>query len=333
MKRIAIPAVFIALLLTVSCEKELDVAEWKEISVVYAVINIKDTVQYLRINRVYSAPLDDPYHFTQVNDSVNYPQDLFDVFLEEMYEGHAIGDPVQYEPVDRQKEPGMFSTASNCVFRTNLPIKKNTEYRLKVVNKKTGHTATGMASVMGKVTIEESFSWERAFYRVNYVPEPMPEYEGSLDPKEHDNYIVRFLYWETKNGIKTTKYVDWVPTLNQLKQLNDDDTAYQMFDAYWEYLASQIEIDPTVKRQARGVDYMLALPGEELQTYITVYEQATNPHFYPDYSNMTEGAGVFGSKYYWTYFGLLLKKRTIDTISWGQHLYYHRFADSQGEWH
>lgn len=333
MKRPGILAVVFALLFAASCEKDPDIAEWKEISVVYAVINLKDTVQYLRINRVYSAPQDDPSPYTQINDSVNYPQELFDVYLEEIQNGYPVGEPVKYEAVDRQKEPGMFSNASNCVFRTNMPIKKNARYRLKVVNKKTGHIAYGSASVMGKVTIEESFEWERAFFRVNYVAEPMSEYEGTLDPKEHDHYIVRFLYWENKNGVTSSRYVDWIPTIDQLKSLNNDDTLYQMFDAYWEYLASQIEVDPGVKRQARGIDYMLSLPGEELQTYITVYGQATNPHFYPDYTNMSEGAGVFGSKYYWTYFGMKLQKRTIDTISWGRHLYHHRFSDSRGEWH
>jgi hypothetical protein len=78
---------------------------------------------------------------------------------------------------------------------------------------------------------------------------------------------------------------------------------------------------------------MIALPGNELQAHMIVYEQPTNPHFYPEYSNMSNDRGVFSSKYYYTYFGLKFKKKTVDTISWGQHLYHHRFSDSNGEWH
>ena len=99
------------------------------------------------------------------------------------------------------------------------------------------------------------------------------------------------------------------------------------------YLSEQIEVDPNVKRTARGIDYMLSLPGKEIQNYIIVNEYPTNPHFNPDFTNMSDGAGVFGCKYYYTYFGLKLKRRTVDTISWGQHLINHRFSDSRGEWH
>ena len=313
----------------VACEKDLDTAEWKEISVIYGVINQKDSVQYVRINRVYTSPHDDPLNYTQVNDSVNYPQEIFEVFLEEYQDGELVGEPIEYYPVDRQKEPGLFSNESNCVFKTDKEIKKDCEYKIRVINKETGHESWGTAPVLGGVSIKESFSWERAFYRVNYPAERLPDYEGSLDPTEIHEYIVRFLYWEFKGGETYYKYVDWVPHLLTLK--NED--SVQMFDAYWEYLAENIEVDPNIKRQARGIDYMLALPGKEIQNYIIVYEQATNPHFYPEYSNMSEGAGVFGSKYFYTYFGLQLKKRTIDTISWGRHLINHRFSDSQGEWH
>ena len=332
MKKVSVYIVFLIIISFVACEKDLDTAAWKEISVVYGVINLKDTVQYLRINRAYTSPDDDPLNYTQVNDSVNYPQDLFEVYLEEYQDGELIGDPVEYYAVDRQKEPGLFSNESNCVFKTSTYVNENSEYKVIVYNKESGHETSGTCPVLGGVNIKESFELERAFYRLNYVAEKLPDYEGNLDPTVHDNYIVRFLYWEYINGETLYKFVDWVPTQNPLKVI-DDDTTYQLFDAYYEYLAENIEIDPTIKRRARGVDYMLALPGKELESYIQVYSQPTNPHFYPEYSNLSDGRGVFGSKYFYTYFGLKLKKRTIDTISWGKHLINHRFVDSAGEWH
>jgi len=333
MRKSTIILFVLSILYAVSCEKDLDVAEWKEISIIYGVINIKDTVQYIRINRVYSAPFDDPYLYTQVNDSVNYPHDRFQVFLEEYKNGQMLGVPIQYEAADRQKEPGLFSSESNCVYRTSTPVNEDCEYKLRVINNETGHETYATAEVLGGITIEESFSWERAFFRINYVEESLPEYDGSLDPVGHEHYIVRFLYWEYVGNETLYKYVDWVPSMHHLKNIGDDDDTIQMFDAYWKYISEKIEIDPTIKRRARGIDYMLALPGKELQTYIVVNEQPTNPHYFPDYSNMIDGEGVFGSKYFYTYFGLKLKLRTIDTISWGRHLIDHRFSDRYGEWH
>lgn len=322
----------IFLSLCISCEEDLDIAAWKEIPVVYGIINIKDTTQYVRINRTYLSS-DDPYPYTQVNDSVNYPFDAFEVSLEEYKNGNLLGDPIYYEPIDRQKEPGMFSNESNCVYKLNIPIDSENEYILRVTDRQSGQEVWGKAGVLGGVTIEEAFYWERAFYRVNYYAERLPNYQGSLDPYDHEHYIVRFLYWEYEGGNTYYKYVDWVPGFNPLKEVHDDDTTHQLFDAYFEYLSEQIPLDPTIKRRARGVDYMLGLPGPELQNFIQVYEQPTNPHFFPDYSNMHEGFGIFGSKYYYTYFGLKMKASTIDTISWGRYLINHRFVDSRGEWH
>lgn len=320
------------LVLLSACNKDLDMAEWVEVSVVYGIINAKDTVQYIRINRLYSCA-DDPMNYTQINDSVNYPDNPFDVFLEEYIDKDPTGNSIQYEAVDRQKEPGLFSSASNCVYRTEMKIRPDHEYRLRVVNRESGKECWGDTRVLGHLDVEDAFSWERAFYRVDYSAEPLPEFDGSLNPDDHEHYIVRFLYWEYTNGETYYKYVDWLPTFDPLKDCHDDDTTYQLFDNYFEYLSEQIPVDPNVKRKARGVDYMLALPGSELQNFMTVYEQPTNPHFYPDYSNLHDGKGVFGSKYYYTYFGMKLRPRTIDSISWGKHLVNHRFADSNGEWH
>jgi len=332
MKKAGIILISLILFFNYSCETDLDVAEYKEMTIVYALINIRDSAQYIRINRGFSTT-GDPHNYTMINDSVNYSQDDFDVFLEEYKNGELVGDPVQYQAVDRQKEPGVFSSESNCVYKTNMPIQTDCEYKLRVIDLNTGREIWGKAGVLGGITLEESFDWERAFYRVNYVAEELWEFDGSLNNNDYDNYIMRFLYWEYANGKTYHKYVDWVPTMDPVKGINDDDTTHQLFDAYYEYLATQIPLDPSVKRRARGVDYMLALPGPELQTFIQVYEQPTNPHFFPEYNNLHDGFGIFGSKYSYTYFGLQLKKRTIDTISWGKHLYHHRFVDSSGDWH
>lgn len=320
----------LCLVFTISCETDLEVAPYKDISIVYGLINIKDTVQYLRINRGFLCT-DDPYNYTQTNDSVNYPDNAFEVFLEEYVEGELVAE-IEYDPVDRQKEPGLFSNEWNCVYRTEAEIHAESEYKLRVIERSSGRELSGWATVLGEITIKDSFYQERAFYRVDYVAEDMHDYEGSLDPYDHEHYIMRFLYWEYADGETYFKYVDWVPTINPLMEYKIEDSL-QLFDQYYAYLATQIPVNPNVRRRARGVDYMLALPGKELQNFIQVYQQPTNPHFFPEYSNVENGGGIFGSKYGYTYFGLKLKKRTIDTISWGKHLYHHRFVDSYGEWH
>jgi len=215
--------IIFGLLFAMSCETDLEVASYKEMTIVYGLINIKDTAQYVRINRGFSTS-GNPYDFTQVNDSVNYPQDAFQVFLEEYRSGELVGEPIPYEPVDRQKDPGMFSNESNCVYKTTYPINAESEYKIRIIDHNTDREISGSAYSFGGLNLEESFDWERAYYRVNYAAEKLPEYEGSLDPYDHEHYIMRFLYKEYKDGETYYKYVDWVPSMDPLKDVMDDDT-------------------------------------------------------------------------------------------------------------
>ena len=55
------------ILFVISCEEDLDVAPYEPITIVYGIINIKDTVQYVRINRGFSTT-EDPYETLVVED-------------------------------------------------------------------------------------------------------------------------------------------------------------------------------------------------------------------------------------------------------------------------
>ena len=68
MKKAASIFVLALLMLVNSCETELDVAPYKPITIVYGLINIRDTAQYVRINRGFSTD-GDPYNIVQINES------------------------------------------------------------------------------------------------------------------------------------------------------------------------------------------------------------------------------------------------------------------------
>jgi len=324
-------AIFIFL---TSCENEFDMTgEWAEIPVVYCLLNTRDSVQYVRVQRAYLA--DDPYPCMMMKDSIYYPPEELKVSLLRIEEDEPVGDTIFFHPTSRiTKEDGDFTKEGHVIYVSSGSLSGNTMYQLTVENKRTGIIAKSRTTTLGNYNLDYSFLETRYYNRAMYPPE-MLDYHSTLNPAFYKMRIVRFLYLEEKDDSVSQKYVDWIPQLQPLTKNNpeDDSLQHQFNDYYYEYLSQQIPIDPGVKRTAVGVDLILLIGNRDVFVYM---ELAQRPDYYItifEYSNIENGYGLFSSRYNYTFFAQKLKPETRDSLSWGRFLYYHRFADSEGNWH
>ena len=317
----------VLILLLSSCEKDLELSDWKDTSVVYALLNLKDSVQYIRINRAYVA--DDPYQVVGNSDSISYGIDELKITIQKLEGDTTVGDPIEFTPSFRfNKEEGLFTTKNYFIYKSIVQLEGGNEYYLEVENLKEGWIASAKTKILGNQTIAYTFIQNRYYKRPMFSPEHI-DYPRSLNPSHYHLRTTRFLYKEMKDGKVYKKYVDWVPDLTK-----DDDTSdIQFSDDFYKYIASQIPVDPNVKRQAVGVDLMLYIANEDLFIYINLINRPDAYQSVPEYTNVENGIGLFSSRYYYTFFAKKLKARTIDTLSWGRFLYNHKFCDSHGNWH
>ncbi len=321
------------ILLLSSCEKDIKLTEWKDTPVVYALLNLKDSVQYIRINRAFVA--NDPYQVVQNPDSISYGIDELKVTIQKLDGDSTVGDVIEFTPTFRfHKEEGIFTSKDYFVYRSVIQLKGNTEYYLEVENLKRGWIAHAKTKMLGNQTISYTFLQNRYYTRPMFVPEKI-DYPRSLNPSDYPKRTIRFLYKEMKGEKVFEKYVDWIPDYSKdLWFIKDDDTNdIQFGDDFYKYLASQITVDPNVKRQAIGVDLMLYIANEDLFVFINLINRPDAYQSVPDYTNIENGVGIFSSRYYYTFFAKKLKEVTIDSLSWGRFLYYHKFCDSHGNWH
>lgn len=318
---------------TFSCEKIDLRAPYKEIPVVYCLLNQKDTTQYVRINRMYQC--DDAYAYVQDADSVTYPFGEWEVFLEQWQNGQMIGDPVKFKPtLSVPKEPGPFTTDNHVLYFTKQPLLTKCEYVLKCRNLKNGHELEAHTLSLGKYNYITVFDDRRTYYSASYFTE-LINYHQSLYHPSYEHKIIRFQYLEIRDDSTSHKYVDWFPRENPLliAPMKDDSLDGQLPEDYYRYLSECIPIDPNVRRVAIGVDHMFTIANEELFRYINLYNDLSAYYYVPDFTNVENGKGIFSCRYHYTYFGKRLKPETIDTISYGRYLKNHRFADSHGQWH
>ncbi len=106
-------------LILFSCETDFDTtADWKDITVVYGLLDQKDSLQYIKINRAFLGE-GDALMFAKENDSINYPFPLR-VWLEEWdYNGNKL-QTIEFDTATTYKpdDPNaVFSTGAQRVYK------------------------------------------------------------------------------------------------------------------------------------------------------------------------------------------------------------------------
>lgn len=318
--------------LLLACEKDWNTLEkWEELYVVYGTFNLKDTAQYIRINKVF-ATHNNPYDLISVADCVNIKSSDFKVELEQWQDGNKIGSSIHMLPSsDYQKDEGDFSAENYAVFKTNHRLAYDSEYKLKVKQLNTGYEMNATIHTFGRRTLHQSFLEKRYFNSGQYKPEPL-DYNGSLIPTQFEKMIQRLLYLEITSDDTIEKILDWRPWLDHYKQ-SVEDTVLQLNDDYFIYISEQIPVVQNIKRIAVGIDKLLILNSEELELFMDLSTTNSSLHYNPEYSNFNKGAGFVGFRYYYTSFAMDLKDETLDSLSYGRFTKELNFADAQGIWH
>ncbi len=323
---ICIPALLLLLFFS-ACEKEWNtLAPWEERYAVYGIINLKDTAQYIRISRIFAIE-DDPAGYLENADSVNIQAEDFEVWMEDYLDDVKAGPDIIFHPSgDYLKEEGAFTGGHYQTFKTTQWLKVGHTYRLMVKNKLTGYTMTASVTPLGLRTLDQAFIETRYVTAPQYKPERI-DYWKPLMPDQYDIMIQRLLYYEYSATDTVRKVLDWRPWLTKSTA---EDTTEQLTDDYLKYIAASIPVKPGITRKAVGIDKVLILNDKELQLYIDIIEEQGSLHFDPVYTNFNRGTGLFASRYYYTFFGMLLKPRTLDTIAHGRFTKELGFLDSQG---
>lgn len=241
--RLYIP--FLALLIAFvvsSCSKEFNSnAPYRDVTVVYGVLNSLDDVQYIRI---YKGFLTDgnAYEAAQVYDSLYY-FDKITVDLEEYSNGRRINtwrlDTTTAIP---RETDGDMSAPKQLLYVVDNPINPENTYRLVITNTESGRVVTAETNVVGETMItspgvqtvdithtsNNSVKYENAENAVAYII------------RQYFNYLER----DRTTGVVTRKClqrnITASPTTANTYQYNPY--------ALYEFICSNIEVDNTVDR-------------------------------------------------------------------------------------
>ncbi|MCC7231622.1 MAG: DUF4249 family protein [Bacteroidia bacterium] len=286
-----------------SCSTDFNVnAPYRETMVIYGLLNVKDTAQYIRISKAYLGE-GNALVMAQQPDSINYA-DILDVSLVRII-NNTVVDSFNLSRIDTiPKDSGIFAFPYQVFYYTNHPLIDDTaRYRLTVRNRQTGVTATSVTRLAGDVNIQHPTSQDVDFSL------PFP-YTADLYPGTNSkvfDLIIRFHYTETDSstGIKTIHYVDWDQP-DQLAGQNQNSLIafhYNRSD-FWSFLGSAIPVKSGVERRVDDLpsgilpfEFRFMAGTEDLYTYQQLSLPSTSiVQDRPLFTTVVNGIGLFTSR-------------------------------------
>jgi len=156
-----------------ACDNEVDInADWKEILVVYGLLDPLDSVQYIKVNKAFLNENENALKVAQNPDSL-FLKDARVTLL------HInSGKLIELQRVNEiPKPPGVFAQDPNYLYKTTEPILENEPYKLVVESSLTGQKIQAVTWTLKKARIEApfkssnpTFSLGAKFIVISYVP-------------------------------------------------------------------------------------------------------------------------------------------------------------------
>jgi len=296
--------VFLLLFLTtfifLSCNKELNVnADWKDVTVVYGLIDQSENVHYIKVTKAFLGP-GDAMQFARIPDSSNYP-DKLQVTLEE-YDGATLKKTYDCDTtMVTNKDSGIFYYPDQLVYYTTGQLNENYQYKLRIFNNQTNKEVTASTGLVHSFTIEKP---QAPPQKITFLPGQNAEVRWiPAQGGKRYQLTIRFHYVESLKSDPTQtwqKYIDWVVFNNVKITYSSPPIAYSYYiggDGFYAFVGSQIPVDPNLNRTARYFSYIFTVGSEDLDTYMEVTEPSLSIiQERPPFSNIVNGIGLFTSR-------------------------------------
>ncbi|MBI3233137.1 MAG: hypothetical protein HYZ42_03715 [Bacteroidetes bacterium] len=275
-----------------SCKNDIDVnAPWKETAVIFGLLDMGDSAQYIRVQRIYQNDGEDAIRIAQVGDSLYFDTVVVEltakngsstVWVETLTEDNTIG-----------KDTGMFANSPSVLYKTKRPLNYKYTYYIRVYSPKTGKEYTSSTYLVGPADIVS----RPARFVISSTRNYAFTIFAGLNAKAYDVKI-RFTYKDydsiTLDSVEHT--LDWIAISNMAVSQYDlypSIVGRSMFD----FLAYSIPTKSKIYRKLVACDFHFVGGGEELLNYININKPSLGIiQKKPEYTNVTNGLGLFSSR-------------------------------------
>lgn len=326
MIKIIIGILLISIVFVSSCKTDFDVnADYKDITLVYGLLDQYDTAQYLKVNKAFLGDAN-AYEMASKSDSVNYATAT--VFIAPVDNG-TEGEKIYFDQTSEiAKLPGTFATDKNLIYKSKAALNPNFKYKL--------HVIVGGKHVTSETELIQDFSvnkpWPGSIVNFSkYDSKLLVEWQSAKNGKIYE-VTLRLHYLEEDHNVSpnvtTEKSIDWVLPTKTSSGVEGGETIKLEInnESFFNHVSSMMQPLPNVTRiiQKASIDFMFLVGGEALNTYIEVSRPTSGLNQdKPAYTNIENGIGVFSSRLHYTrdrkpdLFGRRISDETLDSLANG----------------
>jgi len=301
-----------------SCSNDFEIIEdYKDIPIIYGVISSSDPVQYIRLEKAFVDENTSALELAQIADSIYYPNATVKLI--------RLTDGKEY-PLERfnaaqeglEREEGIFPTDPNFLYRINtvdIQLIGGETYQLSIDR---GEGALPIVTAE-TIVIEDSRMLTPGpttnNIEFNYDLTNEFRWRGGENAAIYDLFL-RFNYRERVNGGDfEQKSVVWTIAQN----LNRTEFEFQGINFY-SFLSGAIPSGSQYDRRFDNFDVILVSGGKEILEFNRIGSAnlgITSSQDVPVFSNLSEGRGIFSSKYTEVRSGIGLSPKSIDSLRTG----------------
>jgi len=254
-------------LIFAACENEVDLtADWKDVPVVYGLLDRQDTTYFIRVEKAFQDENGSAFAAAANPDSLYYPPEVV-VRLENVTTGQsAVMERVNGEDYGLPRDNGEFAQSPNILYRLpagQLPFEGGQRARLSIERGDNLPLVTGEATVIGEIVPlnslntgmelaipgdrDVSFRWRAATGAKIYDLNLFFNYaeENLSNPGQFE---FKSLKWEIAKGIISS---------------GEAQEIYRVFGLdFYSYLADAIPSNPNVRRYFQTIDAQVLAGGE-----------------------------------------------------------------------
>ena len=283
-----------------TCSNEFDlIDDWKDIPVVYGLLNPSDEVHYIRVEKAFLDPTTSALEVAQIADSLYYAEDEISVKIMDTANGETFSlNRVNGTEIGFPRNDGIFLSDPNYLYTFNGDLIEARSYTFilnrgddlpevtaqfqTVKEPRISGPSVGTPLKFGRYDRETILRWFAENGKIFDVSAVI-HYEESL---------------ESDQNTFEDKSIDWPIAQNILS----DGESQIVFDinheSFYRFLGENLEVK-SVRRIFRSIDIKVESAGQELFEFVSVGSAntgITSSQTIPTYTNLSEGQGVITSR-------------------------------------
>ena len=293
---------FLILPILFSCETDFDVnANWKDVTIVYGLIDPNNDDQFIKINKAYLGQ-GDAIQMASISDSTNYDPSNLIVKIhrvrEQVFNTYDTLSTVVLTDTVLDKDDGLFSSDDNIIYTFKKPssfYNTNSIYVLEILNLSSGQKVTSETEIINSFSFESlnpSFEW--GLYN-GELADSLRFRTKNIEWQNSNNgviYQLDILINYLENG--DVNSLSWSQPLVEYSSGNM--SLKIKGDQFFQFLENNLDNNTT--KQFLNLDLVMTIGAQDLKTYIDVNQPFSGiVQERPVFSNIDNGVGLFSSRY------------------------------------